>query len=255
MNRREFLNVAAAASALAADAPPAPYKQGTGWKSLIKGMSVQGWSGQDKAQHNWLAVKDVSVSAKYLQPDPAIGTTIFNGSRGRTANIVTDEKFGDCELFLEFFIPPGSNSGVYLQGLYEIQIFDSFGVAKPQTTDCGAIYHRWINEKPVGGSAPKVNASKKPGEWQSFHAWFRAPRFDAAGKKTENARFVRVLHNGVLVQQDVAVDGGTRAHMNIPEAALNPLMLQGDHGPVAFRNIHIRPSAQAKPEAMTSSGK
>lgn len=86
-----------------------------------------------------------------------------------------------------------------------------------------------------------MNASRRPGEWQSFHAWFRAPRFDASGKKTANARFVKVLHNGILVQENVDLEGGTRAHMPIAEAALNPLMLQGDHGPVAFRNLYYRP--------------
>jgi hypothetical protein len=109
------------------------------------------------------------------------------------------------------------------------------------SADCGGIYKRWIDGRGVGGSAPKVNASRRPGEWQSFQIWFRAPRFDASGKKIENARFLRVLHNGLPVQEDVVVDGGTRSHMSIEEAALNPIMLQGDHGPVAYRNIHIRP--------------
>ena len=86
-----------------------------------------------------------------------------------------------------------------------------------------------------------MNASRRPGEWQSYQAWFRAPRFDAAGKKIEPARFLRVLLNGQLVQKDVDVEGPTRAHLTIPEAAQNPLMLQGDHGPVAFRNIYVRP--------------
>jgi hypothetical protein len=67
------------------------------------------------------------------------------------------------------------------------------------------------------------------------------PRFDTSGKKTENARLIRVLHNGIAVQKNVEVDGPTRAHMDLPEAPLNPLMLQGDHGPVAYRNIYIRP--------------
>jgi hypothetical protein len=86
-----------------------------------------------------------------------------------------------------------------------------------------------------------VNASRRPGEWQSYQAWFRAPRFDASGRKTENARFIRVLFNGQLVQKDVEIDGPTRAALEIPEAAQNPLMIQGDHGPVAFRHVYVRP--------------
>jgi hypothetical protein len=139
-------------------------------------------------------------------------------------------------------VSKGSNSGVYLHGLYEVQVFDSYGSTEKMTSsDSGGIYHRWIDNKGVGGSAPSRNASRRPGEWQSFQIWFRAPRFDAAGKKTANARFIRVLYNGLSIQENVDVDGGTRAHMAIPEAATNPIMLQGDHGPVAYRNIHIRP--------------
>ena len=167
---------------------------------------------------------------------------MINGPQGRTVNVVTDQKFGDSELYLEFMIAKGSNSGVYLHGLYEVQVFDSYGSTEKMTSsDCGGIYHRWIDNKGVGGSAPSRNASRRPGEWQSFQIWFRAPRFNAAGKKTSNARFLRVLHNGLSVQENVEVDGGTRAHMSIPEAATNPIMLQGDHGPVAYRHIYIRP--------------
>jgi hypothetical protein len=93
----------------------------------------------------------------------------------------------------------------------------------------------------VGGSAPRVNANRRPGEWQSYQVWFQGPRFDGSGKKTANAKFLKVVQNGVSVQENVEVDGGTRAHMNIPEAATNPLMLQGDHGAVAFRNLYWRP--------------
>jgi hypothetical protein len=77
-------------------------------------------------------------------------------------------------------IPQKSNSGVYVHGLYEVQILDSFGVASLGVHDCGAIYERWINGKGVGGSAPKRNASRAPGEWQSFLIGFRAPRFATA---------------------------------------------------------------------------
>ena len=119
----------------------------------------------------------------------APGSRILNGLKGKANNLVTTEKFGDVELYLEFLIPQGSNSGVYLQGLYEVQIFDSYGKEALSTSDGGAIYHRWIDGKPVAGSAPKVNASRPPGQWQSYHVWFRAPRFDASGNKTENAKF------------------------------------------------------------------
>jgi hypothetical protein len=144
------------------------------------------------------------------------------------------------ELYVEFLIPAKSNSGVYLHGLYEVQVFDSYGVEHPKYIDCGAIYERWINEKGVGGWPPLTNASRPPGEWQSFHIWFKGPRFEG-GKKIANATFVRVLHNGVLVHENTSIDGPTRSGLDIPEAAENPLMLQGDHGPVAYRDIYWRP--------------
>ena len=75
----------------------------------------------------------------------APGSRILNGLKGKANNLVTTEKFGDVELYLEFLIPQGSNSGVYLQGLYEVQIFDSYGKEALSTSDGGAIYHRWID--------------------------------------------------------------------------------------------------------------
>ena len=218
----------------------APYLLEDGWRPLLNGRDLAGWAGQDGKPHEWFTTRGVYWDgAKQLSGSRQTGDRIVNGN-GKTANLVTAGKFGDCELYVEFMVPQGSNSGVYLQGLYEIQIFDSHGKPGVSTSDGGAVYHRWIDNKPVGGSAPRVNAQAAPGQWQSYQAWFRAPRFDASGKKTENARFLRVLHNGVLVHENVDLEGPTRAHMNIPEAAANPLMLQGDHGPVAFRNIWIR---------------
>jgi hypothetical protein len=110
-----------------------------------------------------------------------------------------------------------------------------------KTSDGGAVCHQWIDEHGVGGSTPLVNASRRPDEWPSYQVWYRAPRFDPSGRKLEPARFVRVLFNGQLVQKEVDVAGPTRAHLPIPEAPANPLMLQGDHGPVTFRNIYVRP--------------
>jgi hypothetical protein len=222
-----------------------PFLVEDGWKPLLSGKDVSGWHAQDGGKHEWFAAKAIRwerlLGPARLSATPEPGGRILNGS-GRTANLVTDEKHGDIELYLEFMLAKGSNSGVYLQGLYEVQIFDSYGSDfAMKTSDGGAIYHRWIKEQGVGGSAPKVNASRPPGQWQSYQIWFQAPRFDASGKKTANAKFLRVLYNGQLVQENVEVEGGTRAHMPLEEAAQNPLMLQGDHGPVAFRNIYWRP--------------
>ena len=83
--------------------------------------------------------------------------------------------------------------------------------------------------------------SRPPGVWQSYQIWFRAPRFDSAGKKIENARILRVLYNGLSVQNDVELRGPTRASLAILEAPTNPILLQGDHEPIAFRNIYVRP--------------
>ena len=94
------------------------------------------------------------------------------------------------------------------------------------------------------GHPPRVNASKQPGEWQSFDIVFRAPRFDASGTKTENARFVRVIHNGVVIHENVELTGPTNASAFADENPTGPVMLQGDHGPVAFRNLWIKTVAR-----------
>jgi 3-keto-disaccharide hydrolase len=234
-----------------------PYMLEDGWEPLLNGTDLTGWKACDPtAKNEWYAATAVRferhLGPTQLQGRRGAGGTMLNGPTGRTANLCTDRSFGDVELYVEFMLAKGSNSGVYLQGLYEVQIFDSWGTTEPMTTsDGGAIYHQWIEERGVGGSAPLVNAARRPGEWQSYQIWFRAPRFDASGttdehgltrkKKTKPARFLRVLFNGQLVQKDVDVDGPTRAALSIPEGAQHPLMLQGDHGPVAFRNIYIRP--------------
>jgi hypothetical protein len=224
----------------------APYLIEDGWRALFNGKDFTGWHGQDGKPHEWITTRGVIwerlLGPARLSAVPGPGDRMLNGLKGRDLNLVTDEKFGDVELYLEFMLAKGSNSGVYLHGLYEIQVFDSWGSSEPmKSSDCGGVYHRWIDGKGVGGSAPSRNASRRPGEWQSFYIWFQAPRFDASGKKIQNAKFIRVLHNGLSIQENVEVDGPTRAHMNHPEAPTNPLMLQGDHGPVAYRNIYLRP--------------
>ncbi|MDD4869007.1 MAG: DUF1080 domain-containing protein [Kiritimatiellae bacterium] len=166
---------------------------------------------------------------------------MLNGDKGRTHNIITKDEFGDVELHIEFMVPEKSNSGVYLMARYEIQVFDSWGIEHPKYSDCGGIYQRWADGKGFEGRAPAANASRKPGEWQTFDAIFKAPRFDKGGKKIANAIFVKVVHNDKVIHENQEVTGPTRASTYNDEKAVGPLMLQGDHGPVAYRNIRIRP--------------
>jgi hypothetical protein len=117
-------------------------------------------------------------------------------------------------------------------GEYEVQVFDSFGKAKPGPGDMGAIY---------GANPPPVNAAKKPGEWQRYVIEFQAPTFDAEGKKTANAKFIKVELNGQVLHENLEMKGPTPSGVTGKEAATGPLMFQGDHGPVAFRNITLTP--------------
>lgn len=213
---------------------------------LIQGEGMDGWK---KPTNKWMNVGEVSKSAeneKLLTSKPGSGI-IVNGPDGKTSNLVSEAEFGDVEAHVEWMVPKGSNSGVYFMGRYEVQVFDSFGVKEPHYSDAGGIYQRWDPKRGKGkegyeGHGPKVNASKAPGEWQSFDVIFRAPRFDADGKKTENAKFIKVVHNGEVVHENVEVTGATRSGMweFDAEKPTGPIMLQGDHGPVAYRNITIK---------------
>jgi len=186
------------------------------------------------------------ANEKMLSGKPGTGA-ILNGTKGRTSNLLSKAEFGDIKAHIEFMISKSSNSGVYFMGRYEIQIYDSYGVEKDEYPgiECGGIYQRWDeNRSPKGfeGHSPRINASKAPGQWQTFDVIFRAPRFDSAGRKVSNARFEKVVHNGTVVHEDVELTGPTRAGTYNDEKPAGPLMLQGDHGPVAYRNIQIEPA-------------
>jgi hypothetical protein len=213
-------------------------------KPLFNGKDLTGWKfrGGDKAaaRSKWTVTGGVQLDPKmpnrFAPPTEGTGV-LLNGADGRGVDLLTEATHGDCQLHVEFNVPRGSNSGVYFQGQYEVQILDSFGKknADLKYGDCGGIYNT---------AAPRTNASLAPGQWQSFDVTFRAPRFDAAGKKTANATFVKVIHNGKVIHEDVEVKGPTTAALGGPERPRGPLMLQGDHGPVAFRNLSLKALGQ-----------
>ncbi len=207
---------------------------------LVDGKDLSQW----KQPHGkWMIVNSVTLNktnAHLFSFEPGQGVMI-NGANGKTPNIRSLFEHGDCKAHIEFMVSSNSNSGVYFQGRYEVQILDSWGVEHPKYGDCGGIYQRWKNNTGYDGHAPKFNACKKPGEWQTFDIIFRAPRFDANGNKTENGRFVKVWFNGKLIHNNVEVSGPTRSPAFEKEGPTGPLILQGDHGPVAFRSIWIEP--------------
>ena len=156
----------------------------------------------------------------------------------------TIAEYGDIDLELEYLMAAGSNSGIFLQGRYEVQLEDTWGSRNPTSGTNGGIYQRWDSSKPEGqqgysGSAPRQNASRAPGLWQKMKISFQAPRFDSNGQKTKNAIILRIELNGVIVHDNVELTGVTRGSVSNDEKATAPLRLQGDHGAVAFRKIKI----------------
>jgi len=196
---------------------------------------------------DWYRTDSVGLdpdNPKKLKGKPGKGDILVNSEKGRARDLYTKQSFGDVELHAEFLIAKGSNSGIKFHGHYEIQILDSHGKKKLTGDDCGGIYPRadllpryhHIDE----GVAPKVNAAKPAGEWQSLDVIFLAPRFDKAGKKTANARIVKATLNGQLIHENQELLTPTGNNYTKKEVASGPLMLQGDHGPVAFRNVRVR---------------
>ena len=154
-------------------------------------------------------------------------------------SVMTKEKYQDFQLHVEFNLaepPEGakdqgrSNSGVYIQRRYEVQILDSMSDDPPKVNGCASIYTK---------KAPDKNVGKKPGEWQTYDITFKAARFDSAGKKTESAR-ITLVWNGVKVHDDYEIKDKTGAGK--PEGPdPGPILLQ-DHGAkVRFRNLWILP--------------
>lgn len=182
---------------------------------------------------NWKSVK--GGPAKWT-----VGNGYFQVAPG-TGDIETDQTFGDFQLHVEWATPTPAtgedqnrgNSGVFLQGLYEVQVLDSYHSATYPDGQAGAIYGQYV---------PLVNACRPPGKWQSYDIIFRAPRF-LPNKVLYRPAYVTVFQNGVLVQDHVALTGPTenkRRPPYEPGVSTGPLRLQDHHHPVRYRDLWIR---------------
>ena len=190
---------------------------------LFDGRDLSHWRHQDGSAPKW------KIGSGYFEVVPGSGY------------LYTRDAYGDCQLHVEFAEPDPpkgedqnrGNSGVFLHGLYEVQVLDSYQSPTYPDGQAAALY---------GQFPPLVNASRAPGVWQSYDIVFHGPRFDAAGHLTRPAR-MSVLHNGVLVQDDVELTGPTAHHQRPPYSAQPdklPLALQDHADPVRYRNVWIR---------------
>jgi hypothetical protein len=194
---------------------------------LFDGKDLSKWSEKDGSTAKW------KVADGYFEVVP------------KTGYIYTRQPFGDCQLHVEFAEPlpavgedqDRGNSGIILMGLYEIQVLDSFHSKTYPDGQAAAVY---------GQYPPLVNASRAPGQWQSYDIIFHAPRFSSDGKLLRPAH-VTVLHNGVLVQDNVQIKGPTATGKPYDAHAEKlPLALQDHNHPVRFRNIWIRELAASE---------
>ena len=203
----------------------------------FNGKDLSGWKvrpGDGKSA--WV------VGAAQLDPrDPkrfvvsAQGKEMINhsGGHGQSLDFYSEAVHGDAVITLEVMVPKESNSGIYIMGEYEVQVLDSHGNDRnPGPGDMGAIY---------GAQPPKRPKYKAPGEWNTYEIHWRAPRFDAQGRKTSNARFLKVVLNGAIIHENLEMPAATPGGVDGREKARGPLMFQGNHGAVAYRNIRIRP--------------
>lgn len=194
------------------------------------------FDGTEESMNNWTDERGNKTRWEYV--DGALE------SRNRAGYIQTKEKFGSCQLHIEWASPEDvigdgqgrGNSGIFIMGRYEIQVLDSYQNITYPDGQAGALY---------GRKKPLVNASRGPGEWQCFDIVFHRPQFDESGKVVKKATFT-IFHNGVLIHDHYELSGGTDwlgayavSEYTKHEDQL-PLKLQ-DHGnPVRFRNIWIR---------------
>jgi hypothetical protein len=207
---------------------------------IFNGRNLDGWTTKASSGKGdkWVVGK-----AKVSPDDPKMLVAVdgtgeminLTPEHGASRDIYSKAKFGDCRIECQVMVPQGSNSGVYVMGEYEIQVLDSWGHKELNGGDMGAVY---------GARIPRVNASKKPGEWQQYVIDFRAPQFDSSGKKKEKAKLLKVELNGKVLHENLVMDKQTPGGVTGTESPTGPLMFQGNHGPVAYRNIIITPLAK-----------
>ena len=188
---------------------------------LFNGRDLSNWTTPDGGKPEW-KVKDGVI---HVVP--------------RTSDIVLTESLTDFYLHIEFRCPDlpeatgqqKGNSGIFLHGLYEVQVLDSYGINIPGTGDCGAFYEQF---------APLVNACKPPMTWQTYDITFRAPRLADSGDVVEKPR-ATIFLNGSIIQNNIQLLGPTGSASKMAVVSSGPLRLQDHKDLVCYRNIWAVP--------------
>ncbi len=191
---------------------------------LFNGTDLKGWKLRHADGRNFWTVTD---------------GVLANTDRG--TDLVSEEKFTDFELHVEVRVPKGGNSGIYLQGRYEIQVGDTAGMTELTNSMMGAIYSK---------IAPKMNAAKPAGEWQTVDVHFMQAVKDASGAIISKPMVTVILNDELIIDRG-EIDGPTGGALDAEEGTPGPIMLQGDHTAVEYRNIIIRklpPREAPKPD-------
>ena len=219
-----LLAVLQPASQPALKAPPAVSPSPVPSDAVIyfDGTSLDGWTTRDKKPAGWKCEKS-----------PGSPVTVTP----KTGDIVSTKTFGSAQIHVEFMEPVTNgegqdrgNSGVYIHGRYEVQVLDSYKSETYPDGQCGAIYKQYV---------PLVNACRPPGEWQTYDIIFHAAKMEG-GTRAAPARLT-VFHNGVLIHDNVELQGPTGGAIGQEETATGPLLLQEHGHEVKYRNIWVRP--------------
>jgi hypothetical protein len=233
------------------------------WMVALGGLGFAAWKSVDEYKSGIVWPEPPVVDPGDATRPPADAIVLFDGKSldafdggdqwkiengyaiAQGTGLTSKQGFGDCQLHLEFATPAEvsgegqgrGNSGVYLMGKYEVQILDSYQNVTYYDGQCGAIYKQ---------QPPTVNASRGPGEWQTYDILFQAPRFGADGAVAKPG-YVTVLHNGIAIHHHFELLGGTfwdQAPKYEPHPEKLPLHIQFHGNPVRFRNIWVRENVQ-----------
>ena len=221
----------------------AGFSQAQRIKPRLKEVSLNNLEFFQTPTANWKLIGEIQAGYNDTMLNTAKGMGILHNDFSRAIqnkpvhNLVTKMEHGDMMLEFDFMMAKGSNSGVYFQSRYEVQLYDSWGVKTPRSSDLGGLYQTIKKGNGMRGKAPMKNAALAPGLWQHMEISFQAPRFDTKGNKTADARFIYVKLNGVTLHENINVDGPTISASFEDEKPYGPLMIQGDHGTFAIKNI------------------